>query len=293
MPNDIFVTGFGFTGARLAARLVASGDRVSVIVRRESQAHEAQAKGAAAMVADFDNTQSLSSLDLTERTLVHLAPPPRDGDRDTRLRNLLDAVRDRTPDLIVLISTTGVYGDHGGALVTEQTPVNPQSARAVRRVDAELAATEFCQATGARLIVLRVPGIYGPGRLPLAKLREGAPLPPVEDCGVSNRIHVEDLVTAIVACANSDLKQAVFNVSDGHSLNMRLWREKVADVAGLPRPPEISLAQAQRTLSPMTMSFLRESRRIDSSAIRSALDIKFQFEDIEAGIRHSLEGDQT
>lgn len=137
-------------------------------------------------------------------------------------------------------------------------------------------------------MILRVPGIYGPGRLPLQRLREQAPLPPASECGFSNRIHVEDLVTAIVAVIRSSIDNAVFNVSDGHSLNMRVWRETVADIAGLPRPPEISLQQAEEQLSPMTMSFLRESRKIDSSAIRDALNVEFEFEDPATGIRDSL-----
>ncbi len=291
MTQSIFITGYGYTGSRLARRLLADKHNVSVIVRRQSQADEAQADGANVVVADLDDAPTFPQVDFSGQTLIHLAPPPRDGDTDTRLRCLLDSMRERAPGLIVLISTTGVYGDQRGAIVTEQTPVNPQSARAVRRDDAERAAREFCSRAGTRLIVLRVPGIYGPGRLPLARLREGMPLPPAKDCGVSNRIHVEDLVTAIVACVNSTIDNAVFNVSDGQALNMRVWREMVADIAGLPRPPEIPLSEAAQKLSPMTMSFLRESRVIDSSAIRVALKPAFEFEDTAAGIRDSLRDD--
>jgi len=256
LSDTVSITGYGFTGSRLASRLASAGAEVCVLVRRNEQADAARAAGAKA--------------------------------RDTRLRNLLNCTRSHLPGRIVLISTTGVYGDHGGAVVSEDTPVSPTTDRAVRRVDAENAATEFARANSIPLIILRVPGIYGPGRLPLERLRALAPLPPAADCGTTNRIHVEDLVTAIVAAASSDIEFAVFNISDGQPMNMRTWRETVADVAGLPHPPEISLAAAREQLSPMTMSFLSESRTIDSNAIREALNLELAFEDPVAGIRDSL-----
>lgn len=291
MSDTILITGYGYTGSRLVSRLTSAGANVRVMVRRADQAEAARAAGVDAVLADLDDAATLGAADIGGSTLVHLAPPPKSGDRDTRLRNLLASLQANPPVRIVLISTTGVYGDRGGAVVDEATPCNPTTERAVRRVDAENAATEFAKANETPLIILRVPGIYGPGRLPLERLRAQAPLPPAVDCGTSNRIHVEDLVTAIVAASTSSVELAVFNISDGHPLNMRTWRETVADLAGLPRPPEISLEQAREELSPMTLSFLNESRQIDSSAIRVALNLELEFQDPVAGIRNSLESE--
>lgn len=285
MPEHVYITGFGYTGQRLARRL---GKRAHVLARRSEQVGAARNEGLSATRVDLDDMATLESLDLRAAALVHLAPPPRAGFTDTRLENLLAAIDSKVPAHIVLISTTGVYGDQGGREVAESTALDPQTDRAKRRVNAEEQVREFAHRHSCQNIILRVPGIYGPGRLPLGKLKEGQPLPPAEECGFSNRIHVDDLVSAIVAALDTQITNAVFNVSDGQPLNMREYRERVAAAAGLPPPPVISMAQAKEELSPQVLSFLFESRRINSDAIREQLGVHFEYEDPDAGIRASL-----
>ena len=126
---------------------------------------------------DLDRPESLAALEPVDAVL-HCAPPPASGPADTRTANLLCALESRRilPTRIVYISTSGVYGDCGGALVDESRAVNPQTSRAARRVDAEARLALWCNAHGAALSILRAPGIYAADRLPLERLRAGTPV---------------------------------------------------------------------------------------------------------------------
>jgi nucleoside-diphosphate-sugar epimerase len=169
----------------------------------------------------------------------------------------------------VYISTTGVYGDAGGAWVDEDCPPAPATSRARRRLDAEQTLARWAEPAGTQVIVLRVPGIYGPGRLPLERIRRGEPVLAPGECGYTNRIHAEDLVRVCVAAAQRGRPGAVYNVSDGAPGTMTEYLLAVADAAGLPRPPVVGLDQARRVMSPGMLSYLGESRRARRGAALS------------------------
>ena len=145
---------------------------------------------------DLDRQAAGSFRDACGAEMLYLAPPPRDGDDDPRLGRWLDAIGDAPPARLVYASTSAVYGDCGGAWIDETRPVSPGSARGRRRAAAEARARHWCAQRGVRLVVLRIAGIYGPGKLPLARLRAGEPMLRREDCPWMNLIHAHDVVRA-------------------------------------------------------------------------------------------------
>jgi nucleoside-diphosphate-sugar epimerase len=216
-------------------------------------------------------------------------PPPPLGESDLRIDRFLQLAI-VPPKTFVYISTTGVYGDAQGALVDESTPVNPRTDRARRRVTAEEMTRVWCTERRVRRIVLRVPGIYGPGRLPLEMLRRRDPIISADDAGISNRIHIDDLVAACVAAVTNPEARGVYNITDGTAYSSTAFLQRLADIAGLPRPPEVSMVEAQLTFSPERLSFLNESRRVSNERMLKHLGVRLKYASMEDGIKQSLGG---
>jgi nucleoside-diphosphate-sugar epimerase len=188
----------------------------------------------------------------------------------------------------VYISTSGVYGNCDGNWVDEHHPANPQSDRAVRRWSAEQSVRVWCTERGVRAVILRVPGIYGPGRLPVDRLRQGVPVVRRDQSPFSNRIHVDDLAAICVAAGHVPSAGGVYNVSDGQPTTMTDYFLKAADALGLPHPPEISMTEARERFSPAMLSFLEESRRLDNRKMRVELGIRLQYGELERGLAASV-----
>jgi nucleoside-diphosphate-sugar epimerase len=141
--------------------------------------------------------------------------------------------------------------------------------------------------------ILRVSGIYGPDRLPLERLRRGEPAIALSEATPTNRIHVDDLVSACIAAALSPAAdRRIVNVTDGSDDSSTAFLRRVARITGLPAPPLVSRAEAQRTFSPSSWSFLGESRRVSNRRLREDLGVQLAYEDLDAGIRASLSGDR-
>jgi len=189
------------------------------------------------------------------------------------------------PRRIVCISTSAVYGDCQGAWISESQAVNPATARGHRRLDAEQRLSAWCKVHNTQWIVLRVPGIYGPGKLPLARLRKGTPVLREEDSPYTNRIHADDLSRICVAAMKSPHANTVYNVSDGHPGNMTDYFFRVADAAGLPRPPTVNRTEAQEVLSAGMLSFLQDSRRMGNAKMLDELAVKLQYPDLNVGLK--------
>ena len=185
---------------------------------------------------------------------------------------------------MIYLSTTGVYGDCKGEWVSEERPVKPEAARAKRRWDAESSFQDWRTNTGRELVILRVAGIYGPGKLPLERLRKGLPLVRKEESPWTNRIHIDDLVQACVAAGERGRDGEVYNVSDGSPGSMIDYFKLIAELAGLPAPPAISLAQADNELSKGMLSYMRESRRVDNSKMRRELGLSLIYPSMESGL---------
>ena len=190
------------------------------------------------------------------------------------MANLLAALQ--AARRIVYISTSGVYGDCAGALVDESRAVNPGTARAQRRVNAEEQLQRWCTERGAALVVLRAPGIYAADRLPLERLRAGTPVLRAEDDVYTNHIHADDLAAAAVRALEPDAAPGVYNVADDSDLRMAQWMDLVAGHAGLPKPPRLPRSRIAEHVAPEVLSFMTESRRLDNRRMKTVLGVKLR-----------------
>ncbi len=281
------IAGCGYTGTRLARRLAEQGPVVA-LVRRAAAVEELSRQGIPALAVDFDEAPGKVPLALPVglRGLIYLTPPSGMGAEDLRFARFLEALGPARPACFVYLSTTGVYGDTGGASVDEASPTATGVDRSRQRLDAERRVAAWCEARDLRWVVFRVPAIYGPYRLPLDRLQRGEPVLLQEDSGPGNRIHVDDLVGACLVALERPVS-GVFNLTDGCPESMADFTARVAALAGFPVPPRISWAEAQRVLSPGLLSFLRESRLIKSHR-REALGWLPRYTDPDGGIRASL-----
>ncbi len=282
----VVIVGCGYVGKRLGLALRSRCDVLGIVSRAASLAG-LEAIGLPGQGVDLDAGAPLSPDWARDAAVFYLVPPATDSESDVRLAHLLNGMR-RRPRLFVYMSTTGVYGDAEGSEVTEQTPVNPLTARARRRVTAEGMVRVWCTEREVRRVVLRVPGIYGPGRLPLGRLASREPAVRVEEAGIGNRIHVDDLVSACIATLDMPDARGIYNVTDGSPMNSTEFLLRVAREAGLPEPPQISMDEAQLVLSPSRLSFLNESRQVSNRRMLHELKVQLRYADVDEGIRQSL-----
>ncbi len=250
------MAGCGYVGTRLARR--GEGPQLA-LVRTAASAETLRRAGIPAQAVDLGGGALTVPEDLD--AVVYLAPPGGNGELDERLRAFLAVLEKARPRVFLYASTTGVYGDAGGAEVDEATPPAPGDDRARQRLDAERQAQAWCAVRGARCVVFRVAAIYGPHRLPLERLRRGEPVPRPEDTGPGHRIHVDDLVAACEA-ALAGTAEGIFNLTDGCPWSLAEFTERVALLAGLPAPRRIGWAEAEQILSPGLLAFLRDRRRV-------------------------------
>jgi nucleoside-diphosphate-sugar epimerase len=278
------IIGCGYTGERLARRL---GGQPLAFTGSDAGARRLRAAGVEARVWNVDQ-RNIATVDVLGAIVWYLAPPPESGDGDPRLARCLEALRGR-PRKFVYVSTTAVYGDAGGGTVTEDTPPAPTTDRGRRRLAAEQAVQAWCGAHGAPWVILRVPGIYGPGRLPLERIRRGDPSIIEAEAGPGNRIHVDDLVSVLRAVGDSQLAvNRIYNVGDGEHASSTAYFRTVARLAGLAPPPELPREVVRARLSPAAWSFLADSRRVDTTRMREELGVALRHPEIESGVPASL-----
>ncbi len=219
--------------------------------------------------------------------VLYTVAPSAEAATDVRLEKLLQLLQP-APQRFVYISTTGVYGDRAGDLVTEETLPQPKSNRALLRIAAERALSAWGEEHSVDVVILRVPGIYGPGRLGIERIREGMAIIQESDANPGNRIHVDDLATCCIAALADDAPAGIYNIGDGDFRSPTWFSNEVARQSELAAPPVISWADAQSEFSEMRLSFLRESRRIDTRKMREVLGVIPRYSNPEDGIRASL-----
>ncbi len=269
--------------------------RVYALVR-ERDPHLADL-GVTQIRGDLDRPQTLRRLAGLAQLVLHSAPPAEfaasaesafDADAsDPRTKHLIAALRrgKSLPRRLVYISTSGVYGDCGGALIDETRGLGAQTARAQRRVDAERQLRRFGKTVGGSCVsLLRAPGIYAADRLPLERLRRGDPALASGDDPYSNHIHAEDLGRACIAALTRGRPNRAYNVADDSQLTMGEYFDTVADALALPRPPRIAMAEAQQRLSPAMLSFMRESRRMANRRLKRELRLRLRYPTVAAAL---------
>ncbi len=266
--SETFIVGCGYTGKSLAQSIRPKIEKVTAVTN-QSKIH---IQGVKSVRINLDQVAT-SCLSIGKKSLIfYLVPPPNQGSIDTRIRNFLDRVILGLPRRLVLISTTGVYGNCSGNWIDESTRVNPDSSRAIRRLNSERFAQKWAESLGVELTIIRVAGIYGPQRIPVQRIKQGFVLPPKEDVGYTNRIHVDDLVQVCLAAARYEAC-GLFNAADGTPMRMNDYYKLVAEIWGLPAIVESSKPRDLEHISSMMWSFLRSSKRIDNRRIRLELGV--------------------
>ena len=265
---SILIIGCGDIGLRVAKQLSRS-HRVFALTSQQSRFQELREVGATPILGNLDQPESLWRLAGLAQTVIHLAPPQNSGNRDCRTRNLIRILAQGSNAVrrLIYISTTGVYGDHRGAKVSEITPVNPQSERAKRRVDAERVLRLWGPANGVAVTILRVPGIYAADRLPIERLESKTPALVPEEDAYSNHIQSDDLARLVCAAVYHGKPQRIINACDGGETKMGDYFDEVADAFGLQRPARLPGNELQKIVSPMLWSFMRESRRVTNARL--------------------------
>ncbi len=248
--------------------------------------------GVTPLLGNLDDAPSLARLAGIATRIIHLAPPPAEGRRDSRTAAINSALRLRTiPASFVYGSTSGVYGDCQGGIASELMAVNPHTPRAVRRVDAEQRVRHLGRATGVRTSILRIPGIYArdrEGGTPEARLRKATPVLHAADDVFTNHIHADDLARAVVKALWQGKPQRVVNVNDDTVLKMGDYFDLAADLYGLPRPPRVPRSLAQDQLPLMLLSFMSESRRMDNSRLKKELKLRLNYPTVVDGLGAKL-----
>lgn len=289
--QKIFIIGCGYIGRRVASLEHDAGSSVKALARSKYASSELEKIGIEVVNGDLDNAGSLEGLPIKDRTIYYFAPPPSTGIHDTRMESFLSSISNKgLPEKMILLSTTGVYGDCGGEWISEDRSPAPMADRAKRRLSAENLLTAWGKDKGVSCVILRVPGIYGPGRLPEKRLREGLPVLSEKESPFSNRIHADDLAAACFAAARRGKDGEVYNVSDGNPTTMTDYFFNVADVLGLSCPPEISLEDARKKMSGGMLSYLAESKKIDNKKMREELGITPRYPDLKSGLKACVEG---
>jgi nucleoside-diphosphate-sugar epimerase len=267
--------GFGFSAQSLAPKLDRSKWRISATSRSREGLKEIEAR----------NVEAIQFGDGLPQAVTHLlisAPPGPDGDPILKVyRKKLAA------QWTGYLSTTGVYGDHQGGWVDEDTPLTPLTERGQRRVDAERAWLDTDSEQNLGLHIFRLAGIYGPGRNQLLTVKDGTAQRIVKPGQVFSRIHVDDIASALIASMSKLHPRRAYNVCDDEACPPQEVVAYAARLLGVPSPPEIPFEQA--ALSPMARSFYAESKRVSNRRLKRELNWKPRYPTYREGLKALLE----
>ena len=317
--HRLLIVGCGDVGLRFLRqnqRLIQAGRlRVFVLTSSATRIPALRALGAVPLLGNLDDAASLQRLRGLAERVLYLAPPPAHTaaatpqhryqkmsylgrffglNRQKHAKNTLldprslalqrNLRRGQEPQQVVYASTSGVYGDCAGAWIDETQPLAPQTDRAARRVGAE----GIWRGSGLPISILRIPGIYALDRqdgTPATRLQKGTPVLAAADDVYTNHIHADDLARACRLALWRGKPQRAYHVSDDSQLKMGDYFDLAADLLALPRPPRLARAALAQVLSPVQMSFLRESRRLRNTRIKTELGLRLAYPSPAAGLR--------
>jgi nucleoside-diphosphate-sugar epimerase len=277
----LLIVGCGDVGMRLLP-LLRDRFRVFAVTSSPARCAELRAAGAVPIVADLDQPASLRRLARLAPNVVHLAPPQPSGALDLRTRRLTAILPDGAS--LVYVSTSGVYGDCQGQLIDETRRVAPHNARATRRVDAERVLRGWARRAQGRLAIVRAPGIYARGRLPLERLEKGTPALCEADDVYTNHIHADDLARIVARALFRALPGRIYNAVDDSHMKMAEYFDAVADAFGMARPPRLARAELARQVSPVLLSFMSESRRMRNERIKRELGVRLAYPEVRPAL---------
>ena len=280
--SKLVVFGLGYSAQVFARRMTKQGWHVHGTTRSAEQAQSLTAQGfeMSVFTGDASGDSVREALEHATHVLVSIAPGA--GGDVVLAHHAGDLIAAENLQWIGYLSTVGVYGDHGGAWVDEETALRPKSERSVQRVAAEEAWSEFGEKSGKAVHLFRLAGIYGPGRGPLEKVRQGTARRIVKPAQVFNRIHVEDIASVLEASVLKPNAGAIYNVSDNEPAPPQDVVVFAAQALGVDAPPEIAFEDAG--LSPMGRSFYGENKKVSNARIRDELGVKLAYPTYREGI---------
>ncbi len=283
----LFAFGFGYSAEALARRLQEKGWSTAGTAR--DPANVARLSGEDFEIASFSGEPGNAEVErlLPGTTHLLLSIPPKDGG-DPVLRHYRDRIAS-LPGLawIGYLSTVGVYGDHGGALIDETAMLKPSNERTKARVVAESGWLSFGAEIGVPTQVFRLAGIYGPGRSAFDKIRDGTARRVIKPGQVFNRVHVEDIATVLEASIAHPHAGGIYNVADDEPAAPDEVIAYAAELLGVAPPPAVPFEAAE--LSSMARSFYSDSRRIDNARIKSELGVRLAYPNYRDGLRAIVE----
>lgn len=284
MTKVLLAMGLGYSAAALSRRLLAQGWRVVGTTRSPEKAARLQAQGIEPLM--WPGTPLDGALAEATHILLSIAP---DAAGDPVIAAEADALRAARPEWVGYLSTTGVYGDHDGGWVDETTPLTPGTARGRQRVLAEAQWQALAAERGWPLHIFRLAGIYGPGRGPFRKVKDGTAQRIVKPGQFFSRIHVEDIGQVLDASIHRPDPGAVYNVCDDDPSPPQDVLAHAAELLGLPIPPEVDIDKADMT--PMARSFYAESKRVRNDRMKRDLGIKLLYPTYRDGLAALLSKD--
>ncbi len=282
--RTLFCLGHGYTASAVARLAITDGWRVVGATRSPDKAAFIKKQGVEPVLWN-DASAMRGALDAATALLIS-TPPGRGAHSDNTPCPALDIVQNAPPKRaawIGYLSTNGVYGDHGGAWVSETTRPNPTSERGRRRLAAEQAWRQFGEQTGAPTVVLRLPGIYGPGRSALDSVRAGTAKRIVKEAQFFSRAHVDDIAAATVASLNQPTAGDLFNIADDEPTPPQDVITYACDLLGVAPPPFISLEDA--SLSEMARSFYSDNKRVSNAKMKDVLGVTLGYPTYRDGLR--------
>jgi nucleoside-diphosphate-sugar epimerase len=277
MTKVLLAMGLGYSAAALSRRLLAQGWRVIGTTRSPEKAARLQAQGIEPLI--WPGTPLDGALAEATHILLSIAP---DAAGDPVIVAEAEALRRAKPEWVGYLSTTGVYGDHDGGWVDETTPLTPGTARGRQRVLAEAQWQALAADQGWPLHIFRLAGIYGPGRGPFRKVKDGTAQRIVKPGQFFSRIHVEDIGQVLHASIHRPDPGAVYNVCDDDPSPPQDVLAHAAELLGLPIPPEVDIDKADMT--PMARSFYAESKRVRNDRLKRDLGIKLLYPTYRDGL---------
>ncbi len=287
---NLWIAGYGDIGRRVASLYQKQGIQTSATVGSKESLQVLSDCKETVIRMNLDEKKCSgvlhvkSALQKTPASIFYFIPPPSQGKQDSRLSRFLEELGE-LPERIVLISTTGVYGDCNGAWVNETDETKPVADRAIRRAHAEQLLQSWAERYKRNYVILRVPGIYAADRLPVSRVKKGLPIVNRTESPWTNRIHADDLAMACYLAMQKGIENEIINISDGNPSTMTDYFNQVADFANLPRPPQISLQRAQQELSQGMLSYLRESRRVSNRKMLELLGISLRYPSLADGLK--------
>lgn len=282
----LFIFGIGYSSKAFIEEVRKDFDWIGGTTRSEEKAASLQADGVTPYLFDGETASDALRAALSQAThiLVSIAPTEQG---DPVLNSLKSDLANAQPDWIGYLSTVGVYGNHDGAWVDEDTTCKPVSRRSVLRVAAEQDWLAFSTETGIPVQIFRLSGIYGPGRNAFENFRKGKARRLVKPGQVFNRIHVSDIAGAL-AVAMTQPKTRIFNVTDDLPAPPQDVVAFAAELLGVAPPPEIPFETAD--LTPMARSFYGENKRVSNQRLKNELNYCFRFPTYEDAL-HRLAKD--